>query len=70
MSGEGSLETRNSRLNTRLARLIRGSPLLDTVTKRQWVKVLSHLSPSDRARLEEILRSVETRGLSDPAPRG
>ncbi len=47
-----------------LARLIRASRVLDPVLKRQWLRVLAHLTPADRARLLEILRSEE----ADPAP--
>jgi hypothetical protein len=50
-------------------RLIRGSRLLDPITRRQWLKVVPHLSSSDRARLEEILRSdEEAREALPPSP--
>ena len=38
-----------------LRRRVRRSKLLDPIAKRQWLTLLPYLSPSDRARLEEIL---------------
>ena len=38
-----------------LAALIRRSRVLDPVLKRQWLRLLPHLAPADRARLREIL---------------
>jgi hypothetical protein len=40
-----------------LARLVRDSRTLDPATKRSWLRVLPHLTHSDRARLREILQS-------------
>ena len=38
-----------------LAAMIRRSRVLDPLLKRQWLRLLPHLSPPDRARLREIL---------------
>jgi hypothetical protein len=54
-----------ARADRELTRLIRQSRLLDPVAKRQWLRVLYHLAPADRAQLEEILRAEQ---LSSPSP--
>lgn len=51
-----------------LARLIRKSRALDPLLKRQWLRVLSHLSPADRTRLREILASDQAAADSGPRP--
>ncbi len=40
-----------------LAALIRRSDVLGSAAKRSWLRILPHLTASDRARLQEILRS-------------
>ncbi len=40
-----------------LTRLVRQTRLLDPIAKRHWLKLLPYLTPTDRARLEEILRA-------------
>jgi hypothetical protein len=49
-----------------LAAMIRRSRVLDPVAKRQWLRVLPHLTPPDRARLEGIL-ALERSGSAPPA---
>jgi hypothetical protein len=39
-----------------LARLVRASPTLDPIARRQWLDLLPYLNASDRRRLAEILR--------------
>ena len=39
-----------------LARLVRASPALDSIARRQWLDLLPYLSAKDRRRLAEILR--------------
>jgi hypothetical protein len=39
-----------------LARRVRASKALSATAKRQWLMVLPHLRPADRARLAAILR--------------
>jgi hypothetical protein len=51
-----------------LARLIRGSRALDGSLKRHWLRVLAHLTPTDRERLAEILRRADA-GTVSPAER-
>ena len=42
-----------------LVRLIRQSRVLDPLLKRQWLRIIEHLTPADRERLREILRSEQ-----------
>jgi hypothetical protein len=44
--------------DAQLQALVRRSRVLDPVVKRQWLQVLPHLSPLDRERLYDILRSA------------
>ena len=43
--------------SSELTRLIRRSRLLDPIAKRHWLELLPYLTPSDRARLEDILNA-------------
>lgn len=56
-----------------LARLIRSSRALDSLLKRQWLRLYRHLSPVDRARLAAILRAEASkqpaRAAASDAPR-
>ena len=40
-----------------LAALIHESRMLNPLLKEQWLRLLPHLRPADRSRLEAILRS-------------
>jgi hypothetical protein len=53
-----------------LAAAIRHSTALDPVMKRHWLRVLPHLAPRERARLEEILRPPAPTGHAGPASDG
>lgn len=50
-----------------LAARIRRSRVLDPVLKRQWLRLLPHLSLADRARLLEIL-DLERTATPPPDP--
>jgi hypothetical protein len=56
------------RAERELARLIRRSPVLDAALKRHWLRVLPHLSPRDRRRLEAVLREAESSTVEREAP--
>jgi hypothetical protein len=43
--------------SARLAALVRRSPALDPIARRQWLAVLPYLSERDRTRLAAILES-------------
>ena len=53
-----------------LAAAIRRSPALDPVMKRHWLRVLPHLAPRERERLEEILRPPVPSGHAGQARDG
>ena len=50
--------------NKELAARIRRSRVLDPVLKRQWLRLLPHLSLADRTRLREILDLERAAGRS------
>ena len=53
-----------------LAALIRRSAILDPAQKRQWLQVLPHLAPRERARLRAILEApVRTPASGDAGER-
>jgi hypothetical protein len=59
-------DARIGKADRELVQLIRRSNALDPLLKRQWLRVVDHLTPADRERLRGILLAEQAKSNGEP----